>query len=100
MCKIKYIGESKKTVLPRCIEHQQDSMSGKYESSGAAEHTKECHGQFDWLHPKTLHISPYMYERKNRKALKNLSLKILVLACAEVDVMYHNINRTISIGIP
>ena len=30
----------------------------------ATEHTKECHGQFDWLHPKTVRILPYMYERK------------------------------------
>ena len=37
----------KKRVLTRCIEHQQDSMSGKWESPGATENTKECHGQFD-----------------------------------------------------
>ena len=54
----------KTRVLTRCIEHQQDSMSGKWESSGATEHTKECHEKFDWLHPKTVRISPYMYERK------------------------------------
>ena len=34
-CNGKYIGESEKRVLTRCIEHQQDSMSGKWESSGA-----------------------------------------------------------------
>ena len=45
-------------------------MSGKWEPSGAAEHAKKWHGQFDWLHPKTLHISPYMYDRKIREALK------------------------------
>ena len=61
-CNGKYIGESKKRVLTRCIEHQQDSMSGKWESSGTTEHTKECHGQFDWIHPKTVRISPYIYE--------------------------------------
>ena len=70
LCKRKYIGESKKTVIPRCIEHQQDSMSGKLEPSGAAEHTKECHGQLDCLHPKTLHISPYIYEKKSAKRSK------------------------------
>ena len=32
-CNGKYIGKSKKRVLTRCIEHQQDSMSGKWESS-------------------------------------------------------------------
>ena len=45
-------------------------MSGKWESYGATEHTKECHGQFDWLHPKTVRISPYMYERKIRETLE------------------------------
>ena len=74
-CNGKYIGESKKRVLTRCIEHQQDSMSGKWESSGATEHTKECHGQFDWLHPKTVRISPYMYERKIRETLEINKLK-------------------------
>ena len=29
LCNGKYIGESKKRVLIRCIEHKQDSMSGK-----------------------------------------------------------------------
>ena len=43
-------------------------MSGKWESSGATEHTKECHGKFDWLHSKTIRISSYMYERKIREA--------------------------------
>ena len=59
-CNGKYTGQSKKRVLTQCTEHQQDSMSGKLESSGATEHTKECHGQFDWLHPKTVRISPYI----------------------------------------
>ena len=40
----KCIGKLRKRVLTRCIEHQYDSMSVKWESSGAAEHTKECHG--------------------------------------------------------
>ena len=76
-CNGKHIGESKKRVLTRRIEHQQDSMSGKWESSGAPEHTKECHGQFDWLHPKTVRISPYMYERKIREALEINKLKTI-----------------------
>ena len=45
-------------------------MSGKWESSGTAQHTKECHGQFDWLYLKTVHILPYMHERKIREALE------------------------------
>ena len=51
-----------------CVKPAKDftSMSGKWESSGATEHTKECHGQFDQLHPKTVPTSPYMYKRKIR----------------------------------
>ena len=48
-------------------------MSGKWESSGA----KEYHGQFDWLHLKTVRISPYMYERKIREALEINNLKTI-----------------------
>ena len=53
------------------------SMNGKWESSVATEQTKECHGQFDWLHPKTVHNSPYVYERKIRKVLKISKLRTI-----------------------
>ena len=69
-----------------CIEN---SMSGKGESSGATEHTKECHGQFDWLHPKTVRISPYMYERKIREALELNKLKTI----NEKDKSFTVLNR-------
>ena len=52
-------------------------MSGKWESSGATEHTKECHGQFDWLQPKTVRISPYISERKIREVLEINKLKTI-----------------------
>ena len=50
-------------------------MSGKWESSGATEHTKQCHGEFDRLHSKTVRISPYIYERKIHEALEINKLK-------------------------
>ena len=50
-------------------------MCGKWESSRATEHTKECHGQFDWLHQKIVRILPYMYKRKIREALEINKLK-------------------------
>ena len=43
-CIGRYIGDSKKKALTRCIEHQQDSTKDNWESSGATKHTKECHG--------------------------------------------------------
>ena len=36
-CGAVYIGETKKKVLTRSIEHQQDSMKGNWEASGATE---------------------------------------------------------------
>ena len=74
-CNWKYIGESKKRVLTQYIEHQQDSMSEKWKSSGATEHTAEYDGQFDRLHSKTARISPYMYERKIHETLEINKLK-------------------------
>ena len=85
----KHIGESKKRVLTRCIELQQDSMSGKWEPSGATEHTKEYHEQFNWLHPKTVRISPYMYERKIREALEINKLRTI----NEKDKTFTVLNR-------
>ena len=64
-------------------------MSGKWESYGATEHTKECHGQFDWLHPETVRISPYMYERKIREVLEINKLKTI----NEKDKTFTVLNR-------
>ena len=89
LCNGKYIDESKWRVLTRCIEHQQDNMSEKWESSGAIEHTKECHGQFHWLHPKTVRIPPYMYERKIREALEINKLRTI----NEKDKTFTVLNR-------
>lgn len=69
-CNGRYFGESKKKILTRCIEHQQDSMKGNWEKSGATEHTKDCHGQFNWIYPKTIKVSSNMYQRKVREALE------------------------------
>ena len=40
--------------MTRTIEHQNDSFNGKWESSGATEHSLKFHGQFCWVNPKTL----------------------------------------------
>ena len=45
-------------------------IKGNGTSSGATEHTKECHGCFDWLHPKTLSIKNRYYDRKVRESLE------------------------------
>ena len=70
LCGSVYNGETKKKVVTRSIEHQQESIKGNWTSSGATEHTKECHGCFDWLHPKTLSIKNSYYDRKVRESLE------------------------------
>ena len=64
-------------------------MSWRWESSGSTKQTKECHGKFDWLHLKTVRISPYMYEWKTRKALKINKLRTI----NEMDKNFKNLNR-------
>ena len=49
---LKYIEKMQSQM--QSIEHQEDSIAGKWEASGATEHSKYCHEQFNWLHPKTL----------------------------------------------
>ena len=84
-----YIGESKKKVLTRCIEHQQDSIKSNWESSGTTEHTKECHGQFDLIHLRTITVISNMYKRKVHEALEINRRKTL----NETDKTFKVLNR-------
>ena len=45
--------------------HKQKRIKGNWSSSGATEHTKECHDRFDWLHPKTLSMKNRYYDSKS-----------------------------------
>ena len=51
-------------------EHQQDSIKGKWEGSGVTEDCLECHGQFNWLHAKTLSGEIRYKSRKIRESLE------------------------------
>ena len=62
LCRSVYNGETKKKIISRSIEHQQESIKGNWSSSGATEHTKECRGHFDWLHPKTVSMKNRYYD--------------------------------------
>ena len=68
-CGLLYNGETKRKIISRSIEHQQESIKGNWSSSGATEHTKECHGHFDLLPPKNLSIKTRYYDRKERESL-------------------------------
>ena len=49
-----YIDRTKKKVITRAIEYQQDSFSGKWESTGETKGYLECHIQLNWINSKTL----------------------------------------------
>ena len=88
-CNGRYVVESKKKVSRRCIEHQQDSIKSNWESSGTTEHTKECHGQFNWIHWRTITLMSNMYKRKVREVLEINRLKTL----NETDKTFKVLNR-------
>ena len=57
-------------MLIQSIEHQEGSMVGKWEPSGATEHSKDCQGRFNWLHPKMPAKLSNIHERKIRESLE------------------------------
>ena len=75
--------------MTHCIEYQQDSIKGNWESSGATEYTKECHGQFNWIHPRIIAVMSNMYKRKWREAPDINRLKTL----KETDKTFKVLNR-------
>ena len=69
-CNALFFGETKKKTITRTIEHQEDGFNGKWECSGATEHSLECHGQFNWINSKTLSTEQRYHKRKIRKPLE------------------------------
>ena len=45
-CNPVYFGETKKKILTKTMEHQRDIFYGKWDNSGATEHTLTCPGQW------------------------------------------------------
>ena len=64
-------------------------MKSNWKSSGATEHTKECHGQFNWIHQRTIAAMSNMYKRKLHEALEINRLKTL----NETDKAFKVLNR-------
>jgi predicted GIY-YIG superfamily endonuclease len=71
-----YIGETKKKVISRSVEHQRACKNEKWTSSGATEHSKTCQGTFDWLNPKTLAVNAEYRSRKIRESLEINKAKV------------------------
>ena len=65
-----YFGETKKKILTRTLEHQQDSFKGKWDNSGATGHSLTCHGQSNRIHWKTIARENDYRKRKIREALE------------------------------
>ena len=84
-----YIGETKQRVLTRPIEHQEDSMTRKWEASGTTKHCKDFHRRFNWLDPKTFSKLSKIHERIIKESLEinNLETK------AEYDKSIKMLNR-------
>ena len=60
---------NQKKVLTRCIEHQQDSIKGNWESSGATGHTR-VPWTIQLVYPTKIAIMSNLYKRKLREALE------------------------------
>ena len=69
-CGKSYVGETKKKILTRALQHQKDSFDGHWHKSGVTEHSKICHGRFNWLQPTTLQREDRYYPRKIAEALE------------------------------
>ena len=70
-CGKSYVGETKLKISSRIAQHQQCTWEGKWDRSAVAEHSKNCHGYFDWLSKKnTLKVESKDFDRKVREALE------------------------------
>ena len=88
---VQIICETNKKVLMWTIGHQQDSLKGKWDNSGATEHTLTCHEQFNWIQPKTIERlltgkAKYDKHEKLRKEITT-NKKIKVLNRDEVNLV-------------
>ena len=81
-CGKSYVGETKKKILTRCLEHQTDACAGRWEKTGVTEHSRDCHGQFNWLNPTTLQREPKYH---HRKIAESLEIQCMKTGPTEVD---------------
>ena len=70
-CGKNYIGETKLKITSRVNQHHVNTVEGRWERSAVGEHSKSCHGSFNW-HSKenTLKVTGHDFERKVREALE------------------------------
>ena len=71
----------------RTIEHQQDSIEGKWEKSGVMEHCLKCHGQCNWLQSKKLSWETRYKKRRVRESSKIKRSKCSVVNQIQIVMM-------------
>ena len=70
-CKKSYIGETKCKISTRVGQHQTSTLEGRWDRTAVAEHSKSCHGTFNWnSQQNTLKVTKHDFERKVREALE------------------------------
>ena len=68
---------------------KKEGFNTMHRTSTEQHEWKVGNGQFDWLHPKTVRISPFMYERKIHEAFEINKLKTI----NEKDKTFTVLNR-------
>lgn len=69
-CGCEYIGETKKRITTRLMEHEKDIFHGRWKQSGAAEHASKCDDSFNFDGARTIAIEANYRRRKIREALE------------------------------
>ena len=79
-CESVYNGKTKKKIICRLskstnkkaskvIGHPLEQPNGHGHGKECQGMAKECHGHFDWLHPKTVSMKNRYYDRRVRESL-------------------------------
>ena len=69
-CGGSYIGETKKRISTRVNEHQRDVFNGNWAATGLSEHSRDCHGQFNWSNDIAIAVESQYRRRKIREVLE------------------------------
>ena len=67
---IPYLGETKKKIHTRTLEHKRNTENREYDKSALALHSKDCHGQILFEKTETVCVISKKFERKVREALE------------------------------
>ena len=70
-CGKHYVGETRLNITTRVDQHHASTNNGNWARSAVADHSKSCHGFFNWQSPENmLKVTEGNFERKVREALE------------------------------